>query len=260
MGLAVLHSGHHSKPFKRLMGTSCPTCSGATTRPRRLDRRPRPPDHRRRAAPCSDPGAGICSASSSTPAATEQLIFISSFGGWRGVPLGLLLDPRPRPHLLFLPGHQEHPVYFQPEVQRVLINASVGCALPLGGLRRAGTCQEMGPAVDFAAAALTSRPVSDSAKLAGPQRPFSCHPPEERLAPCAPACHAAVMAKQRNLVQRSALRLTGVDLRGPLPGLRGPSAMAPVAIAALAVGAAAIGRLAISARRRSSTPRPSDQA
>ena len=58
-------------------------------------------------------------------------------------------------------------------------------------------------------------------------------------------CDAVVMGqrRQRKIVERLPLRLTGADVRGP--GLRGPTAMAPVAIGALAVGAVAIGRLAI---------------
>jgi hypothetical protein len=49
--------------------------------------------------------------------------------------------------------------------------------------------------------------------------------------------------RQRTIVERLPIRITGMDARGP--GLRGPTAMAPVAIGALAVGAVAIGRLAI---------------
>lgn len=58
-------------------------------------------------------------------------------------------------------------------------------------------------------------------------------------------CDAPAVAKprQRTIVERFALRVTGADVRGP--GVRGPTAMAPVAIGALAVGAVAIGRLAI---------------
>ena len=58
-------------------------------------------------------------------------------------------------------------------------------------------------------------------------------------------CDAPDVARrrQRTIVERLPIRLTGVDARGP--GLRGPTAMAPVAIGALAVGAVAIGRLAI---------------
>jgi hypothetical protein len=58
-------------------------------------------------------------------------------------------------------------------------------------------------------------------------------------------CHAPVMAKwqQRAIVERLALRVTGVDVRGV--GVRGPTGLAPVAMGALAIGAVAIGRASI---------------
>ena len=47
MGLVVLHSGHLSKTFKRLMGTSCDLQVARGGRPRaRLDGRPGAPDRR----------------------------------------------------------------------------------------------------------------------------------------------------------------------------------------------------------------------
>lgn len=122
MGLVVLHSGHFSKPFKRLMGTRC------TLRWRHEDR-----ETVWTVAPGHPIAAGV-------PACfvipeqemygeffdvppPDELVFISSFSGGEVFRSGCCWARGRGRIFYFSPGHETHPVYHQPEVQRVLANA-----------------------------------------------------------------------------------------------------------------------------------------
>jgi trehalose utilization protein len=123
MGLLVLHSGHHSKPFRRLMGTTC-------------DLRWR---HNERetvwtVAPSHPIAAGVPE-SFVIPEQEmygeffdvpppEQLIFVSSFTGGEVFRSGCCWTRGRGRIFFFSPGHETNPVYHQPEVQRVLVNAA----------------------------------------------------------------------------------------------------------------------------------------
>jgi trehalose utilization protein len=122
MGLVVLHSGHYSKPFKRLMGTSCD-----------LQWRHNEVETVWTVAPSHPIAAGV-PASFVIPEqemygeffdvpAPEELVFISSFGGGEVFRSGCCWTRGRGRIFYFSPGHEEHPVYWQPEVQRVLLNA-----------------------------------------------------------------------------------------------------------------------------------------
>ena len=124
MGLVVLHSGHHSKPFKRLMGTSCD-----------LQWRHDEVETVWTVAPGHPITAGV-PASFVIPEQEmygeffdvpppEELIFISSFGGGEVFRSGCCWTRGRGRIFYFSPGHEEHPVYLQPEVQRVLINGAL---------------------------------------------------------------------------------------------------------------------------------------
>jgi trehalose utilization protein len=130
MGLVVLHSGHHSKIFKRLMGTTC--------------------DLRWR----SDPGGErevVWTVSPAHPIAAgvpqpiviphqemygeffdiprpDELVFISSFEGGEVFRGGCCFHRGAGRIFYFSPGDQEFPVYHQAEVQRVIANAVAWCA------------------------------------------------------------------------------------------------------------------------------------
>ena len=130
MGLVILHSGHHSKIFRRLMGTSC--------------------DLRWR----SDPGGErevVWTVSPGHPIAAgvpqpiviphqemygeffdipepDELVFISSFEGGEVFRAGCCFHRGAGRIFYFGPGDQEFPVYHQPEVQRVIANAVAWCA------------------------------------------------------------------------------------------------------------------------------------
>jgi trehalose utilization protein len=123
MGLLVLHSGHHSKPFRRLMGTTC-------------DLRWRHDERETvwTVAPSHPIAAGVPE-SFVIPEQEmygeffdvpppEQLIFVSSFTGGEVFRSGCCWTRGRGRIFFFSPGHETNPVYHQPEVQRVLVNAA----------------------------------------------------------------------------------------------------------------------------------------
>jgi trehalose utilization protein len=121
MGLVVLHSGHFSKPFRRLMGTRC-------TLEWRHDER----ETVWTVAPGHPIAAGI-PASFVIPEQEmygeffdvpppEQLVFISSFAGGEVFRSGCCWTRGRGRIFYFSPGHETNPVYHQPEVRRVIAN------------------------------------------------------------------------------------------------------------------------------------------
>jgi trehalose utilization protein len=123
MGLVVLHSGHFSKPFRRLMGTRC------TLQWREDDR-----ETVWTVAPGHPIAAGI-PPSFVIPEQEmygeffdvpppDELVFISSFSGGEVFRSGCCWARGRGRVFYFSPGHEINPVYHQPEVQRVIVNAT----------------------------------------------------------------------------------------------------------------------------------------
>jgi trehalose utilization protein len=123
MGLVVLHSGHLSKPFRRLMGTRC------TLEWRHDDR-----ETVWTVAPGHPVAAGV-PPSFVIPEQEmygeffdvpppEQLVFISSFSGGEVFRSGCCWTRGRGRIFYFGPGHETNPVYHQPEVRRVIANAA----------------------------------------------------------------------------------------------------------------------------------------
>ena len=123
MGLIVLHSGHLSKPFRRLMGTSCHLCwREAGERERVWVINPGHPIAQGidqfielENSECYGEPFGI-------PAPDEQ-VFISWFQGgevFRGGNCWLRGSGR---IFYFSPGHETYPIYHHPLIQRVIYNA-----------------------------------------------------------------------------------------------------------------------------------------
>jgi len=123
MGLLVLHSGHDSKIFKRLMGTCCQLCwreAGERERVWVVN-----PGH-----PIAQ-GVGDCIELAQSemygepfgiPTPDEQ-VFISWFEGgevFRGGNCWVRGSGR---IFYFSPGHEGYPIYHQPQIQRVIYNA-----------------------------------------------------------------------------------------------------------------------------------------
>jgi len=132
MGLIVLHSGHHAKIFRRLMGTS------ADLLWREADERERlwvvAPGH-----PIAE-GLGEYFVIPKTEMYGEpfdipqpdELVFISWFQGGEVFRSGCCFRRGRGRVFYFRPGHETLPIYHQAEVQRVLTNA-VKWAAPVPG-------------------------------------------------------------------------------------------------------------------------------
>ncbi|HET7627639.1 MAG TPA: ThuA domain-containing protein [Bacillales bacterium] len=123
MGLLVLHSGHFSKIFKRLMGTSCDLKwreAGEKERLWVVD-----PSH-----PITE-GVGqyfeleheeMYGEHFDIPK-PDELLFVSWFGGGEVFRSGCTFRRGQGKIFYFRPGHETHPTYHQPNVQQVIVNA-----------------------------------------------------------------------------------------------------------------------------------------
>jgi trehalose utilization protein len=123
MGLIVLHSGHFSKPFKRLMGTSC-------------DLKWRVADERERlwlVAPGHPIAAGLPERIEVEPEEMygehfdipppDELVFVSWFEGGEVFRSGCCFRRGHGKIFYFKPGDQDYPVYHHEGVRRVISNA-----------------------------------------------------------------------------------------------------------------------------------------
>jgi trehalose utilization protein len=136
MGLLVLHSGHYSKLFRRLMGTTC------SLRWRNADDR--------EAVWSVNPGHPICEGVPSPIVLPrhemygeyfdipqpDDLVFISSFSGGEVFRSGCCFSRGKGRIFYFSPGDQDYPVYHNAGVRRVIANAVRWCA-PDSGARKA---------------------------------------------------------------------------------------------------------------------------
>ena len=127
MGLLALHSAQGSKVFQRLMGTSC-----------RVDWR----HGDRELLWTVSPGHRIATAVPHPVVidpqemygeffdipAPDELVFISSFTGGEVFRSGCCFRRGRGRVFYFGPGHEEYPVYHQPEVRRILANAVLWAA------------------------------------------------------------------------------------------------------------------------------------
>jgi trehalose utilization protein len=132
MGLVVLHSGHFSKIFIKLMGTTC------NLKWRDIGEKERiwvvEPGH-----PIADglgetfeiPQTEMYGERFDIPA-PDTLVFISWFEGGEVFRSGCCFQRGSGKIFYFRPGHETFPIYYQPEVLRVIANA-VRWAAPLAG-------------------------------------------------------------------------------------------------------------------------------
>ncbi len=131
MGLIVLHSGHFSKPFKRLMGTSCDLkWREAGERERLWVVAPGHPIAAGLGEFFEVPEAEMYGEHFDIPA-PDALVFVSWFGGGEVFRSGCCFYRGRGRIFYFRPGHETYPVYYQAEVQRVIQNA-VRWAAPSG--------------------------------------------------------------------------------------------------------------------------------
>jgi trehalose utilization protein len=123
MGLLVLHSAHFSKIFIRLMGT---TCSLAWRNSAEVELvwtvAPAHPIARGVPQPIMIGEQEMYGEYFDIPS-PDELIFISSFSGGEVFRSGCCWQRGKGKIFYFSPGDQEYPVYWHPDVQRVLANA-----------------------------------------------------------------------------------------------------------------------------------------
>ena len=133
MGLLVLHSGHYSKIFKRLMGTTCSlTWREAGEKERLWVCNPGHPITQGLGPYIEVPQAEMYGEPFGVPAPDETL-FVSWFEGGEVFRSGLVYRRGNGKIFYFRPGHETYPIYHQPEIQLVLKNA-VKWARPEGSL------------------------------------------------------------------------------------------------------------------------------
>jgi len=124
MGLIVLHSAHFSKPFSRLMGTSCRMDhwkeDGRNERLWVVD--PRHPIAAGVANGTVIPQTEMYSEPFDVPA-PDELIFISSFESGEVFRSGCVWHRGKGDVFYFRPGHETYPVFHDANVIRILVNA-----------------------------------------------------------------------------------------------------------------------------------------
>lgn len=132
MGLIVLHSGHFSKIFKRMMGTTC------NLKWREADEKERvwviEPGHPIAAGLDTYfevPKSEMYGERFDIPA-PDTLVFTSWYQGGEVFRSGCCYHRGAGKIFYFSPGHETYPIYYQPEIRRVLANA-VAWAAPVSG-------------------------------------------------------------------------------------------------------------------------------
>jgi trehalose utilization protein len=125
MGLIVLHSGHYSKIFKKLMGTSC-SLRWRSSKDREVvwNVNPTHPITQGVADPIVIPLQEMYGEYFDIPT-PDELIFISSFTGGEVFRSGATWKRGLGKVFYFSPGDQDYPVYHQKEIGKVLANAAV---------------------------------------------------------------------------------------------------------------------------------------
>jgi trehalose utilization protein len=123
MGLIVLHSGHFSKIFRRLMGTNCSLkWREAAEKERLWNIEPSHPITEGIGDYFELPNTEMYGERFDIPA-PDKLVFISWFQGGEVFRSGCCWDRGHGRIFYFRPGHETYPIYYNPNVQRVLLNA-----------------------------------------------------------------------------------------------------------------------------------------
>jgi trehalose utilization protein len=122
MGLIVLHSGHHSKIFKRLMGTGCGlSWREAGEKERLWVVNPAHPITQGLDRFIEIESAEMYGEFFDIPD-PDELIFISWFEGGDVFRSGATWRRGQGRIFYFRPGHETYPIYYQPEVLQVIAN------------------------------------------------------------------------------------------------------------------------------------------
>jgi len=123
MGLIVLHSGHHSKIFKRMMGTSCNLLWREVAEKERLwVVNPAHPITRGLGRYIELPHTEMYGEPFDIPT-PDKVIFISWFEGGEVFRSGCTWTRGKGKIFYFRPGHETFPIYYNPEILQVIENA-----------------------------------------------------------------------------------------------------------------------------------------
>ncbi|MGW1682287.1 ThuA domain-containing protein [Saccharopolyspora sp. NPDC002376] len=130
MGLLVLHSGHFSKIFTRMLGTTCSlSWRNAAEREVVWTVNPTHPIAEGVPNPLVIPEQETYGEFFDIPA-PDELIFISSFTGGEVFRSGVTFNRGKGRIFYFSPGDERYPVYNQPEIKHVLANGIRWAAQP----------------------------------------------------------------------------------------------------------------------------------
>ena len=141
MGFIALHSSHYSKPFKRLMGTTCSlTWREAGEKERLWVCNPAHPIARGVGPYFELPNTEMYGEPFAIPAA-EEIIFISWFEGGEVFRSGCTWKRGNGKVFYFRPGHEVYPIYYDKNVRRVLRNAARWAASD--GIRWIDSCPQI---------------------------------------------------------------------------------------------------------------------
>lgn len=123
MGLIVLHSGHHSKIFRRLMGSHCSLkWREANDKERLWNLMPAHPITQGIGEYFEIPSEEMYGEPFGIPT-PDELLFISWFTGGEVFRSGATWQRGHGRVFYFRPGHESYPTYHQSEVQTVIANA-----------------------------------------------------------------------------------------------------------------------------------------
>jgi trehalose utilization protein len=132
MGLIVLHSGHFSKIFKRMMGTTCNLSWREVGEKERVwVMEPGHPIAEGLPMYFEVPESEMYGERFDIPA-PDTLVFVSWYQGGEVFRSGCCYHRGKGKIFYFSPGHETHPIYHQAEIQRVIANA-VKWAAPVNG-------------------------------------------------------------------------------------------------------------------------------
>jgi len=122
MGLIVMHSGHYSKIFRRMMGTSCGLCwREAAERERLWVINPNHPITQGVGQYIELPNTEMYGEQFDIPD-PDELLFISWFEGGEVFRSGAVWHRGKGRVFYFRPGHETYPIFHNPEVLKVLAN------------------------------------------------------------------------------------------------------------------------------------------
>lgn len=128
MGLIVLHSGHFSKPFRRLLGTNCSLkWREEAERERLWNLAPSHPITEGIGDYIELPNTEMYGERFDIPE-PDKLIFVSWFEGGEVFRSGCVFERGNGKIFYFRPGHETYPIYYNEQVLRVIANSCKWCA------------------------------------------------------------------------------------------------------------------------------------